>query len=680
MTDRLAHDGTPAPSSAVASRKAAPEATVACVASGRVGELAEKAGSASFIQACEARYTSAGFGSPGEAEVRSWRKSWPPLFEALVRAGLSGLQVYLEYGTPGGSRRLDALIVGARPDGGLGLVVVELKQWQTCHVVDAFRVRRTDGLLTAHPVHQVAAYRSFFQQWRPADAPELDVRGVVLLHNATAVEGGLLSGAVREDVGIPVLTATHLAGRADALPGLLRCEDLVAPGPEQVASFENIRWEPSARLLDRVGAELEGNGTFALVGKQQDALLNILAAASHVLPARSGDAGGGGDGKGAVITVSGGPGSGKTVLAVRLLGRLMRAHPTARPRFVTPSGTLRSHLHDALSAHPAARELFPPASSLRGTARQTGALVIDEAQRLERSSDHEVPPALVSVVEQVPLAVIFLDERQVIRPHEGTTVAEISAVARRAGRTHRHLELDASFRCTGAAYTGWVDALLYGTPLPWTGHADYDLSLVRDPFQLESWIDGATTAGHTARTTAGFCWPWTRTRPGARLPLDIAIDVSGAHAGADERTWRAAWNAAHTLTDPDGRVLAPQSQLWATHEGGHRQIGCVYTAQGLEYHHAGVIIGPDLTWTEGRWHAHPERSRDSRLRSLPAEQYLRYALNTYRVLLTRGTHATRIHATDSATQDFLHRLIGHAPQENPQDGVSAGRKPEADHG
>ncbi|MEU2591168.1 DNA/RNA helicase domain-containing protein [Streptomyces albidoflavus] len=315
-----------------------------------------------------------------------------------------------------------------------------------------------------------------------------------------------------------------------------------------------------------------------------------------------------------------------------------------------------------MSAHPAARELFPPAGSLRATARQTGALVID------------------SVVEQVPLAAIFLNERQVIRPHEDTTVAEISAVARRAGRTHRHLELDASFRCTGAAYTGWVDALLYGTPLPWTGHADYDLGLVRDPFQLESRIDRATAAGHTTRATAGFCWPWTRTRPGTRLPLDIAIDVPGAHAGVDKRTWRAAWNAAHTLTDPDGRVLAPRSQLWASHEGGHRQVGCVYTAQGLEYHHAGVIIGPDLTWADGRWHAHPDRSHDPRLRSLPAERYLRYALNTYRVPLTRGTHATRIHATDSATQHFLHRPIGRTSPNHRQDRVSAGPRPDADRG
>ncbi|GEK04318.1 hypothetical protein TNCT1_65940 [Streptomyces sp. 1-11] len=78
----------------------------------------------------------------------------------------------------------------------------------------------------------------------------------------------------------------------------------------------------------------------------------------------------------------------------------------------------------------------------------------------------------------------------------------VRAVAARAmGRTHRHLELTGSFRCNGsAAYTAWLDNLLYGTPQPWTGHTGYEPGLADDPFQLQEWIDQATTAGHTART------------------------------------------------------------------------------------------------------------------------------------------------------------------------------------
>ncbi|MFC7900895.1 DNA/RNA helicase domain-containing protein [Streptomyces griseoincarnatus] len=105
----------------------------------------------------------------------------------------------------------------------------------------------------------------------------------------------------------------------------------------------------------------------------------------------------------------------------------------------------------------------------------------------------------------------------------------------------------------------------------------------------------------------------------------------------------------------------PPSQLWASHTGGHQQIGCIYTAQGLEYHHAGVIIGPDLTWKDGHWTAHPQHSRDEALRHLTPDQYLPYALNTYRVLLTRGTHTTHIHTTDTNTHHLLQQLIRRSP-------------------
>ncbi|MGV9503869.1 DNA/RNA helicase domain-containing protein [Streptomyces sp. NPDC003642] len=631
---------------------------VACAAAGRVGDIAAALDEAAFLSRCAARYRAAGFGDLGAGEERSWRNSWPPLFAALLRAGLKDLQVYLEYGTPGGGRRLDALLVGATPGGGLALVVIELKQWQTCRVLDTDRVMRSDGIVTAHPVHQVAAYRSFFQHWRPDGAPVLDVRAVVALHNATSTQGAVLAAGAGEDVGVPVLTAEDLVRPGGELARLLLCGDLAAPRAGQVKEFEAIRWQPSTRLLDHVGADLEGNSAFALVGDQQDAFVRIRRAAARHLPSPSQDGAPEGGGGGTVITVSGGPGSGKTALAVRLLGRLMRAHPTSHPRFITPSGTLRAHLHDAVRGHGAARELFPAAGSLRSTARQAGALIIDEAQRIKRTGTG-LPADLTVVLEHVPLAVIFLDERQIIRPDEGTTVEEIRAATQALGRTHHHLELTGSFRCSGsAAYTAWVDALLYGTPQPWTGHTGYELHLTDDPFQLQQWIEHATNQGHTARTTAGFCWPWTRTRArgATTLPLDITIDTPAGPTTA-ARTWRAAWNAATTLTDPDGRPLAPHSQLWASHTGGHQQIGCIYTAQGLEYHHAGVIIGPDLTWTNGRWEAHPDQSHDENLRHLTPDQYLPYALNTYRVLLTRGTHTTHIHTTHPDTHHLLSKLI-----------------------
>ncbi|MCY0955285.1 DNA/RNA helicase domain-containing protein [Streptomyces sp. H27-S2] len=619
-------------------------------------------GSPAFIARCVERYRASGFGAPDEGEVRSWRASWPPLFEALVRAGLSDLRVYLEYGTPGGGRRLDALLVGSAPGGGLTLVVVELKQWQTCRILDGGRVMRSDGVVTTHPVYQVAAYRSFFRYWRPEGAPRLELRAVVVLHDASAEQGAALGSAAPAFDDIPVLTAGDLTAPPAALAGLLRCDDVGAVTPDQVAAFEGIRWAPSAGLLDHVGDVLAGKPAFALVGDQQDAFNRIRDKAAQSLrhaatpPAAEPGSGAGPPEHGAIITVQGGPGSGKSALAVRLLSHFMREHPDASPRFVTPSGTLRSHLLDATADHPGARELFPSASSLRSTASRARAIVIDEAQRMARSGGR-MAPELAAVLDRVPLVVVFLDERQVIRPNEGVSVAEIDAYARATGRRHHSLALTGSFRCRGSkAYTDWVEDLLYGRPAPWTGQAGYDLGLCTDPFGLQEGVERATAAGDTARITAGFCWKWTPTRQSARtLPLDIRI--TSTPPTGEPRVWQAAWNASVALTTADGEPLAPASQLWASHTGGHQQVGCVYTAQGLEYHHSAVIIGPDLTWRDNRWTAHPAESHDARLRDLAPDEYLPLALNIYRVLLTRGTHTTRIHATDPETHHHLTSLI-----------------------
>lgn len=637
-------------------------ASVACAAAGSVGEIAALVDEPAFIARCAARYRACGFGVPDEGELRSWRASWPPLFAALTRAGLAELRVYLEYGTPGGGRRLDALLVGAAPDGGLVLVVIELKQWQTCRILGGGRVMRSDGVVTTHPVHQVAAYRSFFEYWRPDGAPRLESRAVVVLHNATAGQGAALSTAADGFEDIPVLTADDLTASPAVLAGLLRCDDVGAIDAAQVSAFEDIRWAPSARLLDHVGSVLAGRPAFALVGDQQDAFNRIRDKAARSLPETTPQPHHGpGPGSrpsehGAIITVHGGPGSGKSALAVRLLSHFMRAHPGSSPAFVTPSGTLRAHLLDATADHPGARELFPAASSLRSTSSRARAVVIDEAQRMARTGGR-MAPELVAALERVPLVVVFLDERQVIRPGEGVSVAEIAALAHATGRRHHALQLTGSFRCQGSkTYTDWVEALLYARPVPWSGQVGYDLGLGEDPFALQEGVERATAAGHSARVTAGFCWPWTSARQTDRtLPLDIRIPVT-APTG-ETRIWQAAWNASTALSTADGEPLAPPSQLWASHTGGHQQVGCVYTAQGLEYHHSAVIIGPDLTWRNDRWTAHPDQSDDARLRDLTPEQYLPLALNIYRVLLTRGTHTTRIHSTDPETHHHLTTLV-----------------------
>ncbi len=64
------------------------------------------------------------------AEMRSWSGSLPNLAQDLVEAGLSNVEVMLEYRLPLTSKRADVVLAGRHPrTGAPSYVVVELKQW-----------------------------------------------------------------------------------------------------------------------------------------------------------------------------------------------------------------------------------------------------------------------------------------------------------------------------------------------------------------------------------------------------------------------------------------------------------------------------------------------------------------------------------------------------------------------
>ncbi|WP_255407172.1 DNA/RNA helicase domain-containing protein [Cellulomonas sp. PSBB021] len=107
---------------------------------------------------------------------------------------------------------------------------------------------------------------------------------------------------------------------------------------------------------------------------------------------------------------------------------------------------------------------------------------------------------------------------------------------------------------------------------------------------------------------------------------------------------------------------APPATLWASDPAGFGQVGCVYTAQGLEYDWNGVILGPDLVWrgAQGGWFARREHNRDPDFRSrttVSDDEFAHLVRNVYKVLLTRGMRGTLIHSTDAETRDLLGSLV-----------------------
>nr|WP_319101844.1 DNA/RNA helicase domain-containing protein [Streptomyces sp. ND04-05B] len=137
-----------------------------------------------------------------------------------------------------------------------------------------------------------------------------------------------------------------------------------------------------------------------------------------------------------------------------------------------------------------------------------------------------------------------------------------------------------------------------------------------------------------------FSRPWDSPSTPPLLP-EVEIPWKSP---AGPRIWARPWNSRADESTHD-RPDVPARPFWATDPGGHDQVGCIYTAQGMEYAYNAVIMGGDLVRRGEQRIARPEKSQDPQLRGLPAHRYLQYALNTYRVLATRGSQGTRIYST-----------------------------------
>jgi hypothetical protein len=617
---------------------------------GRVHEVqsAVDESAAQLVTLC-ARHHQAHVGQwPGQAELDSWRESWPELVHTLTEAGLGELQLFLEYELLGSAQRVDAIVLGARPDGGLTAVLIELKRWSSCTRASAALAWVLDREYT-HPCRQVSGYVSYFEEWLDEPGLDLQLRAVAFMHKASADVVGRLRSAVEGSVGsgdVSLIGQDDLRITRDpsALAALLRCEGLEPPKPAQIEQFVEARQAPAVSVFERLGDMLRGDPSFRLVGGQQDAQLSILNAVATAQPDTR-----------HVIVVTGGPGTGKTVVGTRLLTDIpkvcrWRGRPVSA-RFMTPSGTLRHQLTRAAGEVPGARPLFVNLDMFAGRRTDRPEItLVDEAQRMSRYGKH-----MRLLLRRGPICVFFLDERQVIRPREGFTADEMKAEAMSLGATFTRLDLTSQFRCGGSQhYLTWLEQLFHGAAKPWRGD-DYDIEVASDPDQLEQWVSEHGRAGYQARTAAGFCWPWSDPENG-ELPQDVSLDWTAADG--TRKAWAKPWNVEEAVLGDDGSIV-PKREYWATDPGGEGQIGCVYTCQGLEYDYGGVIMGKDLVRRGDIWVAQPERSEDPNMKKhrVGADEYLRLAANTYWVLASRAKYGSRLYSDDVETQSFLQSLF-----------------------
>ena len=585
---------------------------------------------------------------PSASERRSWQRSIPALCADLAAAGLDGVEMLLEYQLPLTSKRADVVLVGQHPDTGRpSYLVVELKQWS-----HAERFEDSDSLVTieqygerpvTHPALQVRDYCDYMLGFTSVLAEDPSaLAGAAYLHNAT-------DDGVTDLFRLPA----HAHGRLFTGQRRGEFQDYLrsrfasgASGASYADHLLSSRIAPSKQLLALAAEEVQQREMFTLLDEQRDAYNYVLHAVERARRANT---------KTAVI-VSGGPGSGKSVIALSLLGELSRQgrsvlHATGSRSFTQ---TLRKV---AGKRAPQVQKMFQYFNSFIAAApNDLDALILDEAHRVRETSvsrwtraEHRTGrPQIEELLDAARVPVFLLDEFQVVRPGEQGTVEDIEKHAANQGIHVEKIDLDAQFRCGGSEeYVIWVKrllGLLPGGPIEWIDDPHFEVGVADNPWEMEGYLATKLDDGYSARIAAGYCWPWSDPRKDGTLVPDVQIGG-----------WSRPWN----LKGDRSVGGAPAAALWATDPAGFGQVGCVYTAQGFEYDYAGVILGPDLVWRDDRWVSVRAANRDPDFKNrtkVGDVDFDRLVRNVYKVLLTRGMRGVLLYSTDRETRAHLKKL------------------------
>ena len=582
---------------------------------------------------------------PSPGEVNSWQVSLSAMAHVLQLAELMDHGVVLEYQLPLTSKRLDCLVCGRDVERKDNSVIVELKQWGKCGLSDGKNLVSTwvggaerDVL---HPSAQVGQYQMYLMDAHTAfyEGPTpVRLSSCAYLHNYRAEVGDPLFAERYHKIldRSPAFTADDVDPLANYLSQRLE----IGEGLDVLERVEQSRYRPSKKLMEHIGEVIKGNPAYVLLDEQQVVYEKVLALAQSGFHNSSKT----------VLVVRGGPGTGKSVIALNLMSDLLKEGFNAQ--YATGSRAFTETLRQIIGSRGGIQFKYFN-SYMEAEASVVDVLICDEAHRIRETSNSRFTPRsqrssrrqIDELMDATQVLVCFVDDKQVVRPNEVGSADLIAGIAVERGCKTFDFELQAQFRCAGSdGFVNWVNntlAIGRTANVLWESSDVFDFQIFSSPNDLEEAIREKAAEGHSARMTAGFCWKWSKPNGDGSLVEDVVIGE-----------YRRPWNA----KPGSGRLATgiPKASLWAHDPNGIEQIGCIYTAQGFEFDYVGVIFGPDLRYSFDRqgWEGHPNKSMDTVVRR-SRNSFTDLVKNSYRVLLSRGLKGCFVHFTDKETEMFV---------------------------
>lgn len=579
-----------------------------------------------------------------DSEYNSWTNSLEYMYKVLNDKDIpdnSGIAI--EYNIPQTAKRVDFMISGYNDKDDPGVVVIELKQWQKLEKVNNTTLVRTytghANRDVVHPSYQVWSYAQLISDYNSA----IQDKSVVLkpcayLHNYVRSDNDPLDDQQYSEFldEAPAFTKGQVKDLRSFIKGFIKKGD----NRELLYEIDNGKIKPSKSLQNSIASMIKGNREFIMIDEQRVAYEKILKLSEQCQK----------DHKKRTIIVKGGPGTGKSVVAVQLLAKL-----TNEEQFVQYVSKNRAPRSVYLEKLKSGTKISGVDNMFKGSAsytkigkNQIHTLIVDEAHRLEERSQYTKKTGnenqIKEIIHAAVCSVFFIDESQRVTMADIGSVEEIEKWAQHEGSEIYHMELLSQFRCNGSnGYLSWVDDLL---EIRETANfsaldLDYDIQVFDTPQEVKDQIVEKNKISNKARILAGYCWKWPKATRDDTTYHDIQIGDFGI-----------SWNL-------------NSGKEFATDQNSINEAGCIHTTQGLEFDYVGVIIGDDLRYENGHIVTDftKRASTDQSIKGLktmykknPQEALDRadeIIKNTYRTLMTRGMKGCYIYCTDKALSNYI---------------------------
>lgn len=581
-------------------------------------------------------------------EFMSWMNSMQYMYKVMEDKSIPDeSMIAIEYRIPNSNKRVDFIVSGEDQMGRESAVVIELKQWQKMEKVESKEaIVKTNlhgrNVETIHPSYQAWSYVSMIEDYNEdVRKYKINLKPCAYLHNYRLKENDDLVDECYEYYidKAPVFTR----GDTDRLSKFIS-KYIKKGNPDVLYHIDHGRIVPSKSLQDSLSSMLRGNQEFTLIDDQKVVFERALEIVKK-------------EEKKKVYIVHGGPGTGKTVLAINMLVAVLNMDQNVM--YVTknsaPREVYRKKLTDGKYRKAYIDNLFKGSGSFtEAISDDFDCLIVDEAHRLNEKSgmfQNLGENQVKEIINAAKTSIFFVDDFQMVTTKDIGSTNEIKKWCRYFDAEVYEDTLLSQFRCNGSdSYLSWIDNVLeINLEATDDFDFDYDIRICDSPEEVRELILEKNKINNKSRMVAGYCWNWIKEGKNSSDIHDIQI-------GDFEMSWNLG-----------------SSSTWAIDPESVNEIGCIHTCQGLEFDYVGVIIGEDLRYDDGIITDFTKRARtDQSLKGLKGlykknkEEALKIAdriiKNTYRTLLTRGQKGCYIYCVDKDLQEYLKKRL-----KNPND-------------